>query len=78
RVIYSDRFREYGYIVILEHADGSNSLYSGMGKSDKKLGNFIYAGKKIGLMPNNSKPQLYLEIRQNGKTVNPSKYLMES
>lgn len=78
RVIYSDSFREYGYIVILEHADGSNSLYSGMDKSDKVIGDFIYTGKIIGYMPNISKPQLYLEIRKGGQTVNPSKYLKEN
>tara|TARA_R110000868_G_scaffold218576_2_gene469253 strand:+ start:173562 stop:174617 length:1056 start_codon:yes stop_codon:yes gene_type:complete len=77
RVIYSDRFREYGYIVILEHADGSNSLYSGMNGSSKEVGDFLFAGKKIGLMPNESKPELYLEIRKNGKTVNPASYLAQ-
>lgn len=75
RVIYSDDFREYGYIVILEHEDGTHSLYSGMKESNRELGDYIHAGKKIGIMPSVAKPELYLEIRRKGKTINPSQYL---
>lgn len=75
RVIYSDIFRDYGYMVIVEHSDGTHTLYSGLDKSDKAVGFFAPAGTVIGYMPKTSKPELYLEVRKNGKTMDPVKYL---
>lgn len=75
RVIYSDIFRDYGYMVIVEHADGSHTLYSGLEKSDREVGFFAPAGTVIGYMPKIEKPELYLEVRKDGKTLDPVKYL---
>jgi septal ring factor EnvC (AmiA/AmiB activator) len=74
-VIYSSTFREYGYLVILEHSDGYHTLYSGLNGSSKEIGDFISAGDTIGILPAVEKPTLYLEVRDNGKTVNPKKLL---
>lgn len=75
RVIYSDVFRDYGYMVILEHSDGSHTLYSGLEKSNRTVGFFAPAGEVLGYMPKYKKPELYLEVRKNGKTLDPVKYL---
>jgi septal ring factor EnvC (AmiA/AmiB activator) len=75
RVIYSDIFRDYGYMVIVEHADGSHTLYSGLDKSGRDIGYFAPAGSVIGYMPKNAKPELYLEVRKNGKTLDPVMHL---
>lgn len=75
RVIYSDIFRDYGYMVIVEHADGSHTLYSGLEKSNRDIGFFAPAGTVIGYMPQAQKPELYLEVRKGGKTLDPVQYL---
>ncbi|MAF31446.1 MAG: hypothetical protein CMF60_04495 [Magnetococcales bacterium] len=75
RVIYSDTFRDYGFMVIVEHSDGSHTLYSGMEKSSITVGDFAPAGQVLGFMSPNKRPELYLEVRKSGKTIDPVKYL---
>jgi len=75
RVIFSDSFGVYEHVVILEHADGANSLYSGLNGSHVAVGDFVHVGKSIGQMANSEKPELYIEVRKNDKPVNPRKWL---
>lgn len=74
-IIYSNTFRDYGYLVILEHSDGYHTLYSGLNGSSKEIGDFISAGGTIGMLPAVEKPTLYLEVRKSGETVNPQAVL---
>jgi septal ring factor EnvC (AmiA/AmiB activator) len=74
-IIYSNIFREYGYLVILEHSDGYHTLYSGLNGGSKEIGDFISAGGTIGMLPAIEKPTLYLEVRKDGETVDPKKLL---
>ncbi len=74
-VIYSNIFREYGYLVILEHSDGYHTLYSGLNGGTKEIGDFISAGDTIGILPAIEKPKLYLEVRKDGVAVNPNQLL---
>lgn len=76
RVIYNDEFRGYGQIIILEHEEGLHSLYSGALKSDLALGDFVRSGQKISTMPENENPKLYIELRRDGKAVNPNILLL--
>jgi len=75
RIIYSGPFRDYGYIVILEHKGGVHSLYSGIKNSNYDVGKFIRSGEVIGMMPNSQKPTLYIEVRNGGKTIDPQRWL---
>ena len=75
RVIYSDDFRDFGFVVIVEQPDGTNLLYSGLGKSRLKVGDFVSVGSPVGLMPNKVRPQLYVEVRQKGETIDPIRWL---
>ena len=78
RVIYSDSFRDYGHIIIVEHEDGVNTLYSGMSNSTLKVGDYARAGQTLGLMPKESSPELYLEVRRSGQTINPVSWIQKN
>lgn len=74
-IIFSNTFRDYGYLVILEHSDGYHTLYSGLNGSEKEIGDFIASGDTIGRLPAVEKPTLYLEVRKDGTAINPEKLL---
>lgn len=78
RIIYSDHFRDYGHVIIVEHQGGVNTLYSGLNSSHFKVGDYTRAGQIIGLMPKENTPELYLEVRQNGNTINPLTFLKKN
>lgn len=75
RIIYSDRFREYKHIIILEHPDGIHSVYSGLEKSTLNVGDYVRAMHSLGNMPHEQSPELYLELRKNGRTLDPIRWL---
>lgn len=77
RVIYSDPFKGYGYLVILEHKDDLHSLYSGFGRSRVKVGDFVPAGGILGFLPDAEQPTLYFELRKRGEAINPKRVLAE-
>lgn len=76
RVIYNGPFRDYGQIIILEHDEKLHSLYSGALKSELKLGDFIRSGQRISSMPEDENPKLYIEVRSEGKAINPRPWLL--
>lgn len=50
-VRYARRFRDYGVIVIIDHADGWTSLVTGLAATSVKPGDPIAMGAPIGLAP---------------------------
>jgi septal ring factor EnvC (AmiA/AmiB activator) len=75
RVIYSDTFKGYGNLVILEHTDNLHTLYSGLGQSTVAVGDFVAAGGILGFLPDEEQPTLYFELRRSGQAINPSRLL---
>lgn len=74
-VRFAGPFRNYGNMVIIEHAKGFHSLISGLSRIDTDVGRNISAGEPIGTMPGSGgerTPTLYYELRHNGKPVDPS------
>jgi septal ring factor EnvC (AmiA/AmiB activator) len=78
-VRFAGFFKTHGKIVIIEHKNGYHSLIAGLGKIDTIVGQSVEAGEPIGLMPalQNGQPQLYYELRQKGKPINPTKKFSE-
>ena len=75
RVLFAGPFRGYGELLIIEHADGYHTLLAGMDRLDTTPGQSLLAGEPVGVMKNAEKPSLYVELRQNGQTVDPLLWL---
>jgi murein DD-endopeptidase MepM/ murein hydrolase activator NlpD len=68
----------YGYTVIIEHPNGTETLYGHNQKLLVEKGQSIGAGEPISLSGSTGKstgPHLHFEVRQNGRAVNPDKFL---
>jgi hypothetical protein len=68
----------YGLAVMVDHEESMQTLYAHNSKVLVKQGDSISTGSPLSLSGNtgNSKgPHLHFEIRKNGKTVDPEKYV---
>ena len=78
RVTYSGWKGSYGKLVIVTHDDGSQTYYAHCSQLLVSYGDKVYQGQtiaKVGSTGNSTGPHLHFEIRINGKTVDPLKYL---
>jgi septal ring factor EnvC (AmiA/AmiB activator) len=74
QVIYSDWFRGYGQLLVIDHGDGYMSLYGHNQLLHVELGSAVDAGQVIssaGSTGGLAKPGLYFEIRHNGIPDDP-------
>lgn len=76
----SGYYRSYGEYVVIDHHDGTMTLYAhGLPNSRKvEVGDEVVAGQTImlvGSTGNSTGPHLHFEVRINGKCVNPTEYL---
>lgn len=68
----------YGYLVKVDHGNGVETWYAHTSKMYVKKGDTVKAGDVIaavGSTGNSTGPHLHFEIRKNGKTLNPQKYM---
>ena len=75
---YSGTMGGYGKLVIINHGNGIQTYYGHCSKLNVKVGETVEAGDviaEVGSTGNSTGPHLHLEIRQNGKYVNPANYL---
>lgn len=79
KVVFKGPFLSQGDILILDHGHDVHTVYMGMDKIKVNMGQDLYAGAKLGSMAGYGKnpPLLYLELRQNGKPIDPFPYLKE-
>ncbi|HXQ68588.1 MAG TPA: peptidoglycan DD-metalloendopeptidase family protein [Alphaproteobacteria bacterium] len=77
RVVYAGPFRGYGQILIIEHSEGYHSLLAGLSQIDAAAGQWVLAGEPVGAMgqQETGEPELYLELRRNGRPINPLPWL---
>ena len=67
-VRYARRFRDYGTIVIIDHADGWTTLVTGLASTIAKPGNRVTMGTTIGTAPSED-PRITFELRRRGRPV---------
>ena len=75
RVVYADWLPGLGLLVIVDHGEGYMSLYGHNDRLLKAAGESVAAGEPIaaaGDTGGRAAPELYFEIRQGGKPVNPA------
>jgi len=74
RVVFADRLRGSGLLLILDHGNGYMSLYGQNQSLLKQVGDWVAPGENIALVGNSGGQQtsgLYFEIRHKGKPVDP-------
>jgi len=78
RVVSITGDQKFGYTVQLDHGQGVISLTAGCAEVTVKPGDQLTAGQVIGQMSSNvqGKPQLYFEVRVQGRPVDPLGFIL--
>lgn len=79
-VVYSDFTESYGNMLIVQHADGLQTMYGHCDTLLKKVGDKVESGEKvatIGMTGYSTGPHLHFEVRSNGETLDPMQFIKE-
>ncbi|MBI3931872.1 MAG: peptidoglycan DD-metalloendopeptidase family protein [Acidobacteria bacterium] len=77
-VVFADRFRGYGLMVVLDHGGKHHSLYAHLGETTVKPGRRVLAGETVGTVGVaglEGGPGLYFEMRFQGRPEDPGDWL---
>ncbi len=77
-VVFSGTKGSYGKMVIISHGNGIQTYYGHCSSLDVSVGQTVSQGQviaKMGSTGNSTGNHLHLEVRVNGSSVNPQKYL---
>jgi septal ring factor EnvC (AmiA/AmiB activator) len=77
RVDYVGPLKGYGLVVILSPSEPYHLVLAGLDQAAAGAGRTVSAGEPIGRMAGNSgfPPELYLEVREAGRPVDPARWL---
>ncbi len=77
RIEFAGPFRTYGQLLIISTSDDYHVLLSGMATSYVGVGQTVKRGEPVARMQNrvSPEPELYMEIRKDGKPMNPAKWM---
>jgi septal ring factor EnvC (AmiA/AmiB activator) len=82
KVVFAGPFRDYGLLLIIDHGEGYHTLLAGLGRIDASVSQWVLAGEPVGQMgperagsARASKPRLYIELRHDGRSINPLPWL---
>ena len=81
RILYSDWFKGYGKILIIDHGEGYYTLSGHASALLKEVGEEVHAREVVALVGDTGSlkgPCLYFEIRQRGKPLDPMEWLAAS
>lgn len=76
-VVFAEWMTGYGLILILDHGDGTMSLYAHSETLLKSVGDRVRRGDPVARVGNSggaSRPALYFELRRNGRPVDPRQW----
>jgi septal ring factor EnvC (AmiA/AmiB activator) len=81
RIVFAGPFRSYGQLLIIAHGDGYHTLLAGMENINGIVGQWVLKGEPVGQMSgntneSNSRQKLYVELRQEGKPINPLPWIV--
>lgn len=88
-VLYAGPFRSYGQLLILNAGDGYHIVMAGMQDISVAPGQFVVAGEPVAVMGetklasaaalalDSSEPTLYMELRKDGKPIDPQPFLAD-
>ena len=74
KIAYSGELPSYGRVVIVDHGEHFYSLCAHLGQLDRKLGDMVAVGDRIGSTDDKGTP-VYFEIRSRNIAVNPLQWI---
>lgn len=77
KIIFADRFRNLGLLLIIDHGDGFLSLYGHNRDLLKTTGERVQTGEQIATVGDSGgqrDPALYFEIRKGKQPLNPAQW----
>lgn len=77
RVVFSNSFKGYGNLMIIDHGDNYYSLYAQASRLLKTVGTKVLKGEPVAYSGYNGSQTVYFEIRSSGKPVNPLDWIMK-
>ena len=80
-VLFAGSLEGYGNLIILGHGDKYHSLYGHLEKILVQTGDYVYENRPIGLSGDSGSlvgETLYLELRHEGKPIDPAPWLQAS
>ena len=78
RVVFAEWMSGYGLICIVDHGNGSMSLYAYNDALLRNVGADVHRGDPVASVGNSGgqgRPALYFELRRNGSPVDPAAWL---
>ena len=70
-VVYANKFKSFGNLVMIKDNKGFTSVLIGMRNLLISTGNEVLVGEPIAKIYSTLQSQLYFELRENGKIVDP-------
>ncbi len=74
KVVFSGEFQNQGKMLIIEHRNDYHTVISGLTDLYAKRGQWVLQNEPVGKMSEQN-IELYVEIRKNGKHINPKSWL---
>ncbi|MEJ2699738.1 MAG: peptidoglycan DD-metalloendopeptidase family protein, partial [Desulfuromonadales bacterium] len=74
-VIFADRFKGYGNLIIVDHGDNYYSLYAQASRLVKKVGDKVKRGETLAYSGFEGADAVYFEIRHRGDPLDPRAWL---
>ena len=80
RIVFAGPFKSYGLLLIIEHQREYHTLLWGFSRLDVAVGDPVRSGQIIGVMAADAErpAELHVELRRNGRPVNPLPWLAAS
>jgi septal ring factor EnvC (AmiA/AmiB activator) len=78
KVVFADWMNGYGLILIVDHGNGTMSLYAHNEALLRDTGTTVHRGDPLASVGNSGgqgRPALYFELRRNGQPVDPTTWL---
>jgi len=76
-VVFAERFRGYGLMVVIDHGGGHHSLYAHLAELSVTVGQAVAGGAVVGLSGQGGleSPGVYFEMRHRGRPEDPLDWL---
>ncbi|HET7290831.1 MAG TPA: peptidoglycan DD-metalloendopeptidase family protein [Vicinamibacteria bacterium] len=76
RVVFVDRFKGYGLMVVVDHGGKHHTLYAHLAEVSVEAGQAVVSGQELGLSGSGLEgPGVYFEVRFQGKPEDPVEWL---